>query len=198
MMFVAPAPAPLIPPLNRPPAMAAEAANARLVIVADSVASRSIPPVVAVTPASAFRVYASTRFRIVFRASATPTETAPAIGPNPPPSAAVPTSALIVEVSSAKRRTDPAVMPSVPSPSMNAAVVTAIQLSALEPAPVAPIPTAPVATATEPETTIAAIVWCEVAVSVSAPVAWTLESSRYARTSTGCRDRTSRHRVVSV
>ena len=136
MRFVESAPAPL---RARPPRMATRRQRKRrsmmALIVAASVAIRTIAPTVEVTPVTAFAMNASTRVPISLWASDTPIENATA--PAPATEAAIetaPANAVIVEVSSAVTETwwaliPVAAMPAVWSPSIAAWTRVAMRLS---------------------------------------------------------------------
>ncbi|HUS95621.1 MAG TPA: hypothetical protein VMX97_02660, partial [Hyphomicrobiaceae bacterium] len=105
-------------------------------IVACSSAVTVTSPRVVLTPLSAFRIEASTALPITFRARATPTETeTPAVPAKDAAREVAPVSALIVEVSAAVRDRRAALMPSGPSPSMNARTLIVTIFSVLAPAP---------------------------------------------------------------
>ena len=167
-------------------------------------ASMVMPPLPASTPWSAAWIDASTMLLMSLKASESPIAmAAPVVPPKPAASAAAPATALMAEASSARRVALPARMPSAavlaPSPSIVAAISVRILFSVYTPAPltarpVVPPPPSPAAAAT----TMASIVLVERAVSVSAPLASTLESTIVARTCAACAPTlTCRHRLAS-
>src|SRR6478735_10947432 len=133
VVFVAWAPPPLNEPLN-------EKANApamvSAVIEAVSYASRTIPPVVALTSVLAFWIDASTVLPMVFSAVATAIAIAAPSGAMLAATAIEAVFAVIFEVSRAERRMLAAVIPvaAVPSPSMVALTSAAILFEVVAPA----------------------------------------------------------------
>ena len=138
----------------------------------------------------AFLIMAVTSLSMTFSASATEIEI-PAADPvelRATATAAAPVVASILDESTAFVLMPPAEIPAAaptPSPSIEPSTVILIRLTVWAPAPPSPRAFFPTATATEAAPTKALIVPLDLAATVSAPVAWTLVSSRYARTSTG-------------
>ena len=168
-----------------------------------------MPPDVVVTPFFAFAMNAATTFETSLNATATASDRLTAVPPTAAPIETAAVSDVIVEVSWAVAEMLAALIPlgitsftgvsvGAVSPSMYAWTCVWILFTAPEPAPVSATPVAPTATATEPATTMASIAWLPVAVSISAPVAFTREFLTYACTCSAASDRpTSCHDVTS-
>ena len=138
----------------------------------------TLPPV-AVTPSSAFAIFASTTLEISLCAIATAIENDTATTPTVTARDAAPVIASIVGESVASSVTLRPLMPrlSVPSPSMYALTSMLILFSAAAPARLRPTPTTPPASAADAARTIAWMLSVPVASNEMSPVATMLERS---------------------